>query len=95
MDYAKALPSHRRMEVVKALKQGPLLSAVSKAAMQRAATTESIRSQRPTPDAGESVSSQVKAAKAEAEKKYASIVAKMEAKHKREIEELKASKEEK
>ena len=94
MDYAKDLPSHRKMDVVKVLKQGPLLSAVSKAAMQRAAATESFRNQRPISDSRNLVSNEVKAAKAEAEKTYAAIVAKMEAKHKQEIDKLKASKEE-
>jgi myosin protein heavy chain/myosin heavy chain 6/7 len=94
MDYAKDLPSHRKMEVVKVLKQGPLLSAVSKAAMQRAAATESFRNQRPISDTRNLESNEVKAAKAEAEKTYAAVVAKMEAKHKQEIDKLKVSKEE-
>lgn len=93
MDYAKDLPAHRKLEVVKALKQGSLLSAVSRAAMQRAATTETIRHRQDAPVDSAStalIEAQVKAAKAETEKTYATIVAKMKAEHKRQIMEAKA-----
>lgn len=98
MDYAKDLPAHRKLEVVKALKQGPLLSAVSKAAMQRAAMTDSMRdpkqeSPRSIPAGTVPVSTleaRIKQEKANAEKAYASIIGKMETRHKREVELAKA-----
>lgn len=89
MDYAKALPAHRKLEVVKALKQGPLLSAVSKAAMQRASTNNSIRQHLHETQDSVSVATmeaRVKEAEAKAEKTYAGILSNLEAKHQKQIE---------